>query len=199
MGFDLGSSTTIGYSDDGKPIRKRTKEYMTQLINWALEREKWCFPIATLTRKTNSPPILIRFMMGKSSIPKATTILWIRPAAHSGFGTGFYTVRSLSNGIQSVAQLPQTFKLSPNYPNPFNSETVIPLELPQRSMVKIELFNISGQSLGVIFQGIQEAGWRKIRYNASELASGLYFCRMTAEGLERSGSYSDIGKLLLLK
>ena len=45
MGFDFGSSTTIGYSDDGKPIKKRTKEYMTQLINWALGKGKVVFQI----------------------------------------------------------------------------------------------------------------------------------------------------------
>jgi len=118
---------------------------------------------------------------------------------HSGFGAGLYAVRSLSGGDQSVVQLPQTFKLLQNYPNPFNSETVIPLELPQRSQVKIELFNVCGQSLGVVYQGIQEAGWQKIPYNASALASGLYFCRVTAQGLERNGSFTDINKLLLLK
>jgi len=48
MGFDFGSSTTIGYSDDGKPIRKRTKEYMTQLINWALGKGKVVFPRSDL-------------------------------------------------------------------------------------------------------------------------------------------------------
>ena len=48
MGFDFGSSTTIGYSDDGKPIRKRTKEYMTQLINWALGKGKVVFPKSDL-------------------------------------------------------------------------------------------------------------------------------------------------------
>ena len=48
MGFDFGSSTTIGYSDDGKSIRKRTKEYMTQLINWALGKGKVVFPNSDL-------------------------------------------------------------------------------------------------------------------------------------------------------
>jgi hypothetical protein len=95
--------------------------------------------------------------------------------------------------------LPVAFKLEQNYPNPFNSETMIPLELPQRSHVKIELFNVRGQSLGVIFEGIENGGWPKIRYNASRLASGMYFCQATAEGLEREGKYQSVGKLLLLK
>jgi hypothetical protein len=118
---------------------------------------------------------------------------------HSGFGKGFSAVRSLVNGTLSVSQLPVEFKLIQNYPNPFNSETIIPLELPQRSNVKIELFNIRGQSLGIIYQGIQNAGWPNISYNASSLASGIYFYQVTALGLEHGGKYQNTGKMLLLK
>ena len=55
------------------------------------------------------------------------------------------------------------------------------------------------QSLGTIHQGIENAGWPKIRYNASALASGMYFYRVTAEGLERGGHFADVSKMLLLK
>jgi len=101
--------------------------------------------------------------------------------------------------VQAVIQLLQTFRLGQNYPNPFNAQTVIPLELPQRSRVKIELFNLRGQSLGVIHEGIENAGWPRIRYNASALSSGVYFYRVTAEGLEKGGMYQNVGKMLLLK
>jgi hypothetical protein len=134
-------------------------------------------------------------------LPPGTMSLEDDPIAptHSGFGRGAYASRSFSNGVQGMQQLPKEFKLGQNFPNPFNAETIIPLELPQRSHVKIELFNVRGQSLGVIFEGVENAGWPKIRYNASRLTSGMYFCRVTAEGLERSGKYQSVGKLLLLK
>jgi hypothetical protein len=118
---------------------------------------------------------------------------------HSGFGKGFCAVRSLTYGVAGVNQLPEAFKLGSNYPNPFNAETVIPLELPQRSRVKIELFNVRGQSMGVIYQGMQNAGWPKIGYKAAALASGVYFYRVSMEGLEHSARYSSTGKMLLLK
>jgi hypothetical protein len=118
---------------------------------------------------------------------------------HSGFGKGLYALRNFTGNISSVQQLPQAFHLGQNYPNPFNSETIIPLELPQRSHVKIELFNVQGRSLGVIFEGVENAGWPKIHYDGLGLASGMYFCRVTAEGLERTGKYQSVGKLLLLK
>ena len=100
----------------------------------------------------------------------------------------------------NAAPLPEEFWVGQNYPNPFNAETVIPLELPQRSQVKIELFNIRGQSLGVIYEGVQNAGWPRIRYRVpGQLASGMYFYRIEMEGLERGGRFADVRKMLLLK
>ncbi len=118
---------------------------------------------------------------------------------HSGFGCGLYGRRSFTEGVSTVNQLPQVYKLGQNYPNPFNAETVIPLELPERSQVKIELFNIRGQNLGTIYEGMQNAGWPKVRYNAAGLASGVYIYRITAQGLENGGKFQNTGKMLLLK
>jgi hypothetical protein len=118
---------------------------------------------------------------------------------HSGFGCGLYGRRSFSQGVGSVHYLPQEFHLKQNYPNPFNGTTVIPLELPQRSNVRVELFNVRGQNLGIMYDGIQNAGWPKISYNASALSSGIYFYRVTEEGLELSGNFQSKSKMLLLK
>jgi hypothetical protein len=65
--------------------------------------------------------------------------------------------------------------------------------------VKAELFNVMGRKIGVIYEGIKNAGWPKVRYNASHLASGVYLYRLTAEGIERGGTFQDVGKMILLK
>ena len=98
-----------------------------------------------------------------------------------------------------MTKLPSDFKLSQNYPNPFNAETMIPLELPQRSEVKIELYNIQGQKVASVYQGIENAGWPKIRYDASALSSGVYFLRIDAAGLEKGGKFASIKKMVLIK
>jgi len=134
-------------------------------------------------------------------LPPMTQALQDDPVAptFSGFGCGLYGRRSFMGGVAAVNQLPQEYKLKQNYPNPFNAETIIPLELPQRSKVKLEIFNVQGQRLGVPYERIYDSGWPKIRWNASKLPSGVYFCRITAEGLERGGMFTDVGKMLLLK
>ncbi len=120
-------------------------------------------------------------------------------AYSEGFGAGIYALRSMVYGIKGMTYLPKEFNIGQNYPNPFNAETVIPLELPQRSIVRVELYNVRGRYLGTIHEGVENAGWPRIRYNAAHLPSGVYFYRITAEGLERSERYSDIGKMLYLK
>ncbi len=118
---------------------------------------------------------------------------------HSGFGKGFCAVRSLVDGVQSVKQLPQEYRLGQNYPNPFNPTTVFPLELPQRSRVTVDIFDVSGRLVWTIEAGVRNAGRANVHFNASRLASGVYFYRVTAEGLEHGGRYQDVGKMLLLK
>jgi len=119
--------------------------------------------------------------------------------SNGGFGQGLYARRSLMEGPRSITQLPQKYTLRQNFPNPFNAETVIQLELPQRSKVRLEIFNVKGQQLASPFEHVYDAGWPKIRWNASKLPSGIYFYRITAEGLERGGRFVDAGKMLVLK
>jgi hypothetical protein len=89
--------------------------------------------------------------------------------------------------------------LGQNYPNPFNPTTAIPLELPQRSRITIDIFDVSGRKVWTIDAGVQNAGRASIHFNASRLSSGVYFYRVTTEGLERGGKYQEVGKMLLLK
>ncbi|TKJ40995.1 hypothetical protein CEE37_04845 [candidate division LCP-89 bacterium B3_LCP] len=118
---------------------------------------------------------------------------------HSGFGQGFYAKRSLTGGIESINQLPQEYKLCQNFPNPFNSSTVIPLELPQRSNVILDFFDACGRKVWTVNAGTYDAGWKNVHIKPMHLASGVYFYRISAEGLERGGEFVDVGKMLLLK
>jgi hypothetical protein len=84
-------------------------------------------------------------------------------------------------------------------PNPFNAVTTIQIELPQRSDVKLELYNIKGQLVRTIYSGIQNAGSPKFRFEADNLPSGVYFYKIKAESLESSKKFSSVEKLILLK
>lgn len=92
-----------------------------------------------------------------------------------------------------ISNLPLEFSLFQNYPNPFNPSTEIKFGLPRHSDVRIEIFNILGQKVTTLFEGLLPAGYHSVHWNGSNLSSGVYYYRIDA------GSFSDIKKMTLLK
>ncbi len=76
--------------------------------------------------------------------------------------------------------IPKDFYLSQNYPNPFNPSTAIEFGLPKQTQVRIEVFNVLGQRVALLVDGVMKAGNHKITFNAGRLASGVYFYVMMA-------------------
>ena len=79
--------------------------------------------------------------------------------------------------------LPTKFELKANYPNPFNPTTVIPLEIPAESYVKASIYNILGQEVLVLLEGIQKPGYSQLIWNGTnqfgqQMSSGIYFIRV---------------------
>ncbi|NQS98031.1 MAG: T9SS type A sorting domain-containing protein [candidate division Zixibacteria bacterium] len=94
---------------------------------------------------------------------------------------------------------PTSFSLQTPYPNPFNAATLIPYELPYNSYVTIEIYNILGQKVSTLTEGVLSAGSWKLSWDATGLSSGLYFCRFKAEQLEGGKRYDAVRKLLLVR
>lgn len=92
--------------------------------------------------------------------------------------------------------IPETFALSQNYPNPFNPSTTIKYDLPAAGKVSLAIYNSLGQQVANLIDATQEAGSYEIVWNASRLASGVYFYRITVEGAQ---NYVMTKKMMLLK
>jgi hypothetical protein len=88
---------------------------------------------------------------------------------------------------------PAAYKLAQNYPNPFNPATVIYYSIPERSKVTLKVFNLLGQEVATLVNQVQEQGSYPVRFEANNLASGLYFYKLEA------GNVSLSRKMLLLK
>lgn len=88
--------------------------------------------------------------------------------------------------------IPTNFALQQNYPNPFNPETVIGYALPVASNWNISIYNVSGQ-LVKDFAGYSEAGNFQVTWDATDVASGMYFYKLTTD------TYSATKKMVLLK
>ncbi|HUN65617.1 MAG TPA: T9SS type A sorting domain-containing protein [Bacteroidota bacterium] len=91
------------------------------------------------------------------------------------------------------AAVPASFRLGQNYPNPFNPTTTIHFEIPKESPVRLSIFDILGREVAQLVDGRKAAGSYDLPFDASKLASGIYFYRLSA------GDFTDTKKMLLLK
>ena len=95
--------------------------------------------------------------------------------------------------------IPEAFALDQNYPNPFNPSTTIKYALPERSIVKIEIFNILGQTVAQLVQSEQEAGYRSVVWMAN-VSTGIYFYRIDAVSANHpEKKFMNVKKMLLMK
>ena len=86
-----------------------------------------------------------------------------------------------------------TYTLSDNYPNPFNPSTTIEYSLPQAGEVSLLVFNVLGEHVYTLESGYQTQGVHSVAFDASTLASGVYYYQLKA------GEFSQIKKMLLIK
>jgi hypothetical protein len=94
---------------------------------------------------------------------------------------------------ERTSEVPREFELKQNYPNPFNPETVIEFSIPIASKVKLAVYNSLGQLVREILDDNLEPGLYKVKFNASDLPSGVYLYRLTA------GGYAFSRKMVLVK
>ncbi len=92
-----------------------------------------------------------------------------------------------------TSTIPDKFELLQNFPNPFNPTTTIKYDLPQSSVVSIQIFNSLGEKIKTLYSGLQTSGSHEIVFDGSSLPSGIYFYQITTK------DFSQIKKCLLLK
>lgn len=89
--------------------------------------------------------------------------------------------------------IPTQFELSQNYPNPFNPSTIIKYALPKEEKVTLKVYNNVGELVVTLVNEVQSVGLHQVTFNASRLASGVYFYKIEA------GAFNQTKKLILMK
>ena len=89
--------------------------------------------------------------------------------------------------------IPTTTQLRQNYPNPFNPSTTIRYNLANAGKVQLTVFNSLGQKVATLVNARQNAGSHAITFNASNLSSGVYYYKLSSNGV------SQVRKMLLVK
>ncbi len=89
--------------------------------------------------------------------------------------------------------IPRTFALDDNYPNPFNPVTTIRYQLPEAANVTLVVFNIMGQEVARLVDTAKQAGYHTVKWDATQFASGTYIYKITA------GSFTATKRMVVIK
>ncbi|RPH38026.1 T9SS C-terminal target domain-containing protein, partial [bacterium] len=116
----------------------------------------------------------------------------VQAAGGTTIGTVKYALRA-ELSVESPSQLPTSFSLAQNYPNPFNPKTGIRFQVPGVSDVKLVVYDILGREVAALVNEKKPAGTYEMSVDATGLASGVYFYRLTA------GSFVQTKRMTLVK
>jgi len=116
-------------------------------------------------------------------------------------GTTFYRIKQIDNDggykyskvVEVKIMSPKDFLAYKNYPNPFNPTTTICYAIPTPGNVSVKVYDNLGQEVAVLFEGNQGAGRKVLNFDASNLTSGIYYCK-----IKYGGEYKIV-KMTLMK
>lgn len=158
-----------GWAIHGTPVTGAIMSTTNRGVNWVIEQgtSNWYQSICVYARS------------------KA----WVA----SSSGTVWFSLLNSLLGIHKQNEIAGIFNLVQNYPNPFNPVTVIKYYLPGKENVKLVVYDVTGNEVLILVNGVQSKGLHSTEFNGTNMASGIYFYTLTA------GEYRATKKIILLK
>jgi hypothetical protein len=135
----------------------------------------------------NNTSVLKNWIDQRQSTDNGTTF-----GAYSEIGVARITKIPVSS-VKQTGVKAEAFSLSQNYPNPFNPSTTITYTIPTSGDVSLRVYDMLGREVSTLVNGRQAQGSYNVSFNASTLASGVYFYKL------QSGSFTETKKMMLVK
>jgi len=169
------------------------------VLNWstASELNNQMFEIER--KAENSDYVTIGYVNGYGTTTETQEYSYIDKNVETGIY--FYRLKQIDflgtyeyfDEIEVDVNGPSHFALGQNYPNPFNPSTQIEFRIPETGNVKLAVYNLVGEEVALLVNGLIEAGVHEVTFNADNLPSGAYFYKL------QSGSKVEVKKMLLTK
>jgi uncharacterized delta-60 repeat protein len=118
--------------------------------------------------------------IGKNGNTDYATIKYLASGASAAFSEMTPHDSDEQSEVEESATLPANFSLTQNFPNPFNPTTTIGFEMPTAEKARLTIYNLRGELVRTLVDGEIPAGYHHITFDASGLASGIYFYRLEA-------------------
>ncbi|WP_337872797.1 multiheme c-type cytochrome [Ignavibacterium sp.] len=181
------------------------------LLNWetATETNNHGFEVE---RRQGEKWTRIGFVEGKGTTSEISKYSYTDNPKQLGLnGTVYYRLRQVDyNGVGTytrelkvnLSEIVDKFTLAQNYPNPFNPSTKIKFTLPYDSNVKLTVYNINGEVVKELVNGLYTMGEHEVVFNMGDVkgtASGIYLYNITATSVDGSKSFNQTRKMVLIK
>lgn len=178
------------------------------ILNWITSSETNNFGfeverISSVDKNNNGNWQTLAFINGKGNTAEKSYYSFTDHLIQAG--NYFYRLKQIDfdgtakyiGEIETEFISPGYFSLAQNYPNPFNPETIIEYIIPENAMVNLTIYNVLGETVRILENGLMNAGLNQINFNASDLPSGTYIYRIIATG--EQSTYSASRKMMLVK
>ncbi len=169
------------------------------VLNWttATELNNQMFEIQRSA--DNNQFITIGYVDGQGTTTEPQEYSYVDKTVETG--KYFYRLKQIDFGGQyeysDVTEVdvngPLTYSLEQNYPNPFNPSTVIKYSVANAGHVRLVVYNLVGEEVSVLVNGMVDAGFYQVSFDASNLPSGIYLYKLEAPG------FVQIKKMMLMK
>lgn len=169
------------------------------LLSWQTGSELNNRGFAVERKLNNETWIQLSLINGKGTTAEPSSYAWLDNAPVAGMNEyrlkqydydGTMTVY----GPVSVNYEPyMSYNLEQNYPNPFNPSTKIMFSIPEQEKVVLKVYDASGSMVQELINTVMEKGRHEVDFNASGLATGVYYYRLS------SGDYTKVRSMILMK
>jgi photosystem II stability/assembly factor-like uncharacterized protein len=181
--------------------------FINNNIGWAVGNRFWLTTpyqsVEGITLKTTNGGT--SWIEQKTLVPQTLTSVYFTDSS-TGWVVGENgTILKSTNGGVTFAEekhnneSPKDFTLSQNYPNPFNPSTTLRYSVPERSTVRLSIFNTLGQKISEIVNETKDAGSYEKSFSAQNISTGIYFYRIEAVSVNNSKTFVETKKMVLMR